>query len=285
MRTAGHRPQDNLAPALAGAAALHLALLAILLFRPAPPMTFGAAVPITLVAHAPTTDSRPAVQAPTVQTAQAQNPVPAAKAPEPPPPPPPTPPRPQPRAVETPSPPPRPAPAKTAVKPQPKPAPTPAPTPPAPARSRPAPQTDSFNLDSLQADINKSMKAAKPHPSSAPRGPATRPETALAARVDAGHGVAQSDVAGLSQLLTRLWNVNCGLEETVVVPVSFKVGDDGRLDGAVSAHGLESSHDPAVSVAARRAIDAVHKAAPYGAPFRNNSFTVNFDAKKACASG
>jgi outer membrane biosynthesis protein TonB len=288
MRTAGHRPDDTLAPALAGAVALHLALLAVLLFHPAPPMSIGTAVPITLVAHAPTTDSRPAVQAPVEQAAQTPEPVPEAKAPEPPPPPPPQPRRPELKAVETPAPQPRPAPAKTALKPtpQPKQQPQEKPSPPQPpTKSKPAAHSDSFSLDSLQVDVNKSLKAAKPHPAFAARGPIARPETATVARVDAGKGVSQSDVAGLAQLLTRLWNVNCGLEETVVVPISFKVGDDGGIEGAVSAHGLEGSHDPAVSVAARRAIDAVRKAAPYGAQFRNNGFTVNFDAKKACASG
>lgn len=271
MRTAGHRQGDGLTPALAGALALHLAILAVLLWKPAPPMNFGTAVPITIVAHAPTTDSRKAIEAPEEHTAQTETPVPQAKAPEPPPPPP-EPQRPEPKAVVAPQPKPTPVPAKTAVKPLPK------------QEAKPTPQKDSFSLDSLQADVSKSLKRSPPHPSFAARGP-TRAETATVARVDAGAGVSQSDVAGLSQLLQRLWNVNCGLEEAPVVPVSFKVGDDGHIDGKVDAHNLEHSDDKAVATAAIRAIDAVHKAAPYGAVFRNNSFTVNFDAKKACASG
>jgi hypothetical protein len=256
MRTAGHRPDDDLKPAIAGAAALHLGLIALLLWHPGTPPSLGAAVPITLVAHGPTTDSRPATVAPMEQAAQTPEPVAEAKAPEPlPAPPTPQPVRPEPKAVATPK-----------------------------AKAAPAPKADTFSLDSLQADINRSAKRNPLRPAFAARGPA-RAETATLARVDAGKGVSETDVAGLAQLLTRLWNVNCGLDETVVVPVNFKVGDDGRLEGQVSAKGLEASHDPNVAVAARRAIDAVHKAAPYGAPFRNNSFTVNFDAKKACASG
>jgi outer membrane biosynthesis protein TonB len=250
MRAAAHRPGEDLKPAIAGAAVLHLALLALFIWRPSRPPAMGAAVPITLVAHGPTAGSRPAVAAPVTQAAQTPEPVPQAKPPEPPPP----------QA-------PRPSPAKPVL--------TPKPT--------PKPKADAFNLDSLQADINRTAKRSPARPAFAQRGPA-RAETASVARVDAGKGVSPSDVAGLAQLLTRLWNVNCGLDETVVVPVSFKVADDGRLEGAVSAKGLESSHDPAVSVAARRAIDAVRKAAPFGAEFRNNSFTVNFDARKACAS-
>jgi outer membrane biosynthesis protein TonB len=270
MRTAGYGPPDDLKPAIAGAVALHLAVFAVLLWRPATPPGTGAAVPITLVTHGPRTIARPATAAPVEQSAQTPEPVPQAKAPEPPPPPTP-----------------RPSPAKAVAPPKPtaSPTPRPKPTPQPPPKSRaaPTPKTDTFSLDSLQADINRTAKHSPPHPAFAARGPA-RAETASVARVDAGKGVSQSDVAGLAQLLTRLWNKSCDLDETVVVPVSFRVGDDGRLEGQVSAKGLESSHDPAVSVAARRAIDAVHKAAPYGPEFRNNSFTVNFDAKKACAS-
>ncbi|HEY2050388.1 MAG TPA: hypothetical protein VGH03_13670 [Caulobacteraceae bacterium] len=280
MRTAGHRPGDSLTPALAGALALHLGLLALLFLHPAPPLSLGAAVPITIVSHDPTTDSRPAIQAPEEHRAQTETPVPQAKAPEPPPPPPPPQPN-HPQAVAAPAP--TPAPSKTALKPKP----TPKDAANAAAsqqtqKTKTAAKSDNFSLDSLQADVSRSLKRSPPRPAFAARGP-VQAETATVARVDAGQGVSQSDVAGLSQLLQRLWNVNCG-DDTVVVPVSFKVGDDGHLVGAVGAHGLENSSNPAISVAARRAIDAVHKAAPYGAPFRNNSFTVNFDAKKACAT-
>jgi outer membrane biosynthesis protein TonB len=287
MRTAGHRPGDDRKPALAAALALHLGLLAILLWRPVTPPAIGGAVPITIIAHAPTTDSRPAVQAPVTQTAQTQTPAPEAKAPEPPPPPPPPRPRiPEPKA-EAPAPQPRPSPTRTARAPQPTPKETAKASPPHPApkqTSKAASQNDSFSLDSLQADVAKSLSRAKPHPSFAARGP-TRPETATVARVAAGSGVSQSDVAGLAQLLTRLWNVNCNAEEAVVIPVKFSVGDDGGIIGRVDVRNLDQSADGSVSSAARRAIDAVHKAAPYGPAFRNNSFTVNFDARKACANG
>ncbi|MDQ2861565.1 MAG: energy transducer TonB, partial [Pseudomonadota bacterium] len=113
------------------------------------------------------------------------------------------------------------------------------------------------------------------------RGPA-RAETAPQARVDAGQGVSQSDLQGLQQLLERLWNPNCGVEggSGVVVPVKFAVGEDGQVVGRVTDRGASS--DPVVFAAARRAIDAVHQAEPYAAPYRGKSFTVNFDAKKAC---
>ncbi|HEY1929891.1 MAG TPA: energy transducer TonB [Caulobacteraceae bacterium] len=282
MRTAGHRPGDRLTPALAGAVALHLGLLAILLLHPTPPLAIGAAVPITIVSHAPTTDSRRAIQAPEAQAAQTETPVPQAKAPEPPPPPPPPQPRnPQPKAVAAPEPKPTPAPTKTPLKATPTPEAKPTPAQPTP-KTKTAQKSDNFSLDSLQADVSRSLKRSPPRPSFAARGP-TRVETAPEARVDAGQGVSQSDVAGLSQLLQRLWNVNCG-DETVVVTVSFKVGDDGHLVGPVDDHGLRHSSNPAIAVAAVRAIDAVHKVAPYDPKFRNNTFNVKFDAQKACAT-
>ncbi|MEO8812250.1 MAG: energy transducer TonB, partial [Caulobacteraceae bacterium] len=97
--------------------------------------------------------------------------------------------------------------------------------------------------------------------------------------------VSQSDAQGLQQLLERLWNVNCAAEggDTVVVPVSFAVGEDGRVVGRITGGGEESSSDPVVFAAARRAIDAVHQAAPYGEPYRGKRFKVIFDARKACS--
>jgi outer membrane biosynthesis protein TonB len=275
MRTAGFRPGDDLKPALAAALALHLGLLALVLWRPVRAPAFGEAVPITIVAHAPATNARAAVQAPVEQSARTETPVAKAPAPEAPPPPPPPPPR------EI-------SPPKRKVTPEPvldtRPSPVGAARPQKSKTAKPAPQTDTFSLDSLAADVARSTPKAKPRPSFAERGPA-RLETATVARVSAGSGVSQSDVAGLAQLLTRLWNVNCNADEVVVIPVKFSVGDDGRIVGRVDARNLDQSADGSVSSAARRAIDAVHKAAPYGQAFRNNSFTVNFDARKACASG
>ena len=90
---------------------------------------------------------------------------------------------------------------------------------------------------------------------------------------------------GLAQLLERLWNPNCDVQggDAVIVSVKFTVGDDGRLNGPVRAGGQESSGNAVIAAAARRAIDAVHVAAPFGPAYRNNSFTVNFNANKACS--
>jgi hypothetical protein len=155
---------------------------------------------------------------------------------------------------------------------------------PSPARTRPAPETDNFSLEALAADVSRARRAAPPRPAFAARGP-TRAETAPQARVDAGQGVSQSDIAGLSQLLNRLWNKSCNLDDTVIVPVKFTVGLDGRLEQPPSAEGREKSPDPSVAVAARRAIDAVGQAEPFGPAYRGKAFTVIFDAKKACANG
>ncbi len=274
MTAQARRQGDSLAPAFLAAVALHLGVFALAVFlRPAAIAPMGTAVPITIVTRGPTTDSRAAEAAPVAQAAQTEAPVPQAKAPAPPP---------------TPAPapaPPKPAPVK-AVKPAPAPVPTPAPQPPNPqVKPTPAPPRQSLNLDALAANIARTTKPSPPRPASGARGP-TRAETATEARVDAGTGVSQSDIAGLSQLLERLWNPNCNATggEGVVIPVKFTVSYDGRVTGRITEGGRETSSNPVIATAARRAIDAIHQAEPYGAVYRGQTFTVNFDAKTACAN-
>jgi outer membrane biosynthesis protein TonB len=254
-------------PALMAALVLHVGLfLALISFSHPSMLPTGTSVPINIVASGPTTDSRPAEQAPVAQAAQVETPVPEAKPPSPPP---------------APTQPPKPV-----VKAQP-----PKTTPAKPVRDKfslsavaadiPRKQ-QSFNLSALQADIAKAARTQPARPASAQRGP-TRAETALAARVDAGTGVSQSDIAGLSELLQRLWNPDCSVDDKVVIPVKFTIGFDGHIQGRVNAEGREASSDPVVFAAARRAIDAVHQAAPYADTYRGLTLTVRFDAKKACA--
>lgn len=269
MTAGGFRRRDSMAPALLAALVLHLGLLLALIAVHRPSMLpMGTSVPINIVANGPTTDSRPAVQAPVEHQAQVETPVPEAKPPEPAPPP---------RAAARSAPAPTPAPPKPAVKP-------------APAK----PKKDTFdlaaiqadvgsrrqglNLAALQADLAKESHAHPSHPASAQRGP-TQAETAHEARVDAGTGVSQSDLAGLQQLLQRLWNPDCANGQRPVIPVKFTVGYDGHLQGAVNAGGRDIRSD----VDARRAVDAVHQAAPYADTYRGLTITVNFNAKTACA--
>lgn len=286
MRSAAG-PADDRRIALAGAVALHLAVLALFVLRPSNSLLpVGAAVPVTIVAHDPTTDSRAAQAAPSTQ--RAQSPEPAPQPAQTAPPPPPSPPKPTPRAQTSPPPRPTPAPALRTVKLPPQPKPTPAPLKPAPAakpQAKPAPPADTFDLNRLASDVAKVARNSPSRAAPGARGP-SRAETAPQARVDAGQGISESDTAGLAQLLGRLWNKNCSLDETVVVPVSFSIGDDGRVEGRVDAHGAERSASADVAIAARRAIDAVHKAEPYAAVYRGKGrITVNFNAKKACADG
>jgi outer membrane biosynthesis protein TonB len=274
MVPAAYRRDSSLVPALLAAAALHLAVFliaALLARRDLPPM--GTAVPITIVSSAPTTDSRAALAAPETETAQTEAPVPEAKPPTPPPAPAPAPPAPKAPPVKT-------------VKPTPQPKPTPIPDKPKPrAAAKPQPVKDNFNLDAVAADVAKVRRPSPPRPAFAPRGPG-RIETAPEARVDAGQGVSQSDIAGLSQILERLWNPNCSIEggEGVVIPVKITIGDDGRVVGRVQEGGRDNSSNPVVATAARRAIDAVHQAELYPTVYRGKTFTVNFDAKTACAN-
>ncbi len=65
--------------------------------------------------------------------------------------------------------------------------------------------------------------------------------------------------------------------------VQFLVDLSGNLLGRPNAGGLESSSDPVVAAAARRALDAIREAAPYSPPYYGQAITVNFDAKEACA--
>ena len=259
-------PRQSRAPALVAAALLHAAVLALVLFVPGkPPKPLGSSVPINIVSSAPFTDTRPAVQAPQTQTAQAPEPVPAAK--------------PQP-----PAPVPAPAPSFTEAKPQPvKTRPTPPPTP-QPSLKAAQPAAKPFDFDRLQQIIATAKHNEGAPASSAKRGPA-RAETAPQARPDAGQGLSQSDLAGLQQLLERLWNPNCDVAggASVKVKVRFLVGLNGELLGRPNDGGLESSSDSVVAAAARRALDAIRQAAPYSAPYYGQSITVNFDAKEACA--
>lgn len=263
----GRAPQrQSRAPAFVAAALLHLGVLALVLFAPAhPPKPIGSSVPINVVSSAPFTDTRPAVQAPQPQEAQAPQPVPAAK--------------PQP-----PAPVPAPAPAFTETRPQPvKAQPKPTPTP-QPSLKAAQPAAKPFDFNRLQQIIDNAKHNAGAQASSAKRG-AARPQTALQATPDAGKGVSQSDLAGLQQLLERLWNPNCDVAggSAVKLKVRFLVSLDGHLLGRPNDGGLESSSDPVVAAAARRALDAIREAAPYSAPYYGQAITVNFDAKEACA--
>jgi outer membrane biosynthesis protein TonB len=276
MMVTADRRRQSLTPAFAAAVALHLGVALIVLYAPRPPVgPLGTAVPITLVARGPTTDSRPAEAAPVTQSAQTETPVPQAKAPAPPPAPAP---RPAPPSPKTPP--------LTTVKPTPQPKPTPAPVKAQPNPAPPPkPTRDTFSLDALAADIARTHRPSPPRPASGARGPA-RAETAPEARVDAGQGVSQTDIAGLSQLLERLWNPNCNTAggDAVVIPIKFTVSFDGHVTGRIVMGGHAASSDPVISTATRRAIDAIHQAEPYADTFRGQTFTVIFDAKKACAN-
>jgi outer membrane biosynthesis protein TonB len=276
-------PRDNRALALIGAVALHAAVFALLLFAPTRNLpAVGSSVPINIVSSEPT-DTRPAVQAPQPQAAAS----PAPPQPQAPPQPPAPVPAPTPSFSRAQ---PKPAPAPT-PKPAPTPTPTPSravthPTPPQPAvRAAPTPPTPAVDFNRLQQIIDNARRNAGPPASSAPRAATPRPETAAQARPNVAHGVSQSELQGLEQLLERLWNPNCDVAggASVKLQVRFVVDLSGGLLGRPNAGGMEGSSDPVVAAAARRAIDAVQEAAPYSQPYYGQTITVNFDAKEACA--
>jgi hypothetical protein len=256
------QPRDNRTPAIATAAVLHAGLILALWYFTPPPKPGGNAVPINIVSSAPTTDSRPAEEAPQAQTAQAEEPQPEAKPqPAPPPPPPkPTPVTPHP-AVKPPTPAPTPRPVQTQAKP------TPAQTPP-----------KTFDWSQIQHTIDSAARSA-PRPAAAPRGP-TRAETDTHARPDVGQGVSTSDIEGLSQLLNRLWLKNCNGADLANVTVRLTIDQFGMVAKADDGHARLEDDTPS----GIRAISAVHKAQPYGPQFRGQTFIVKFDASKACAN-
>ena len=274
-------PRDNRLPALAVAVALHAGVLALLFLAPSKPMLpVGSSVPINIVSSEPT-DVRPAVQAPQTQAAAAPEPQPQAPpqppAPAPAPTPsfthttpkptPPAPPKPQPQAQ-------RPA-QHAAVQPQPQPAPTPA---------RPAPQP-AVDFNHLQQIIENAQRNAGHSASSAQRGP-PRAETAPQPRPDAGRGLSQSDLIGLSLLLERLWTLQCdvgGVAGVAPFKVRFVVDLNGNLLGQPNAGGLEHSSDPVTASVARRALDAVHAVVPLPQLYYGQTVTVNFNAREACS--
>jgi outer membrane biosynthesis protein TonB len=146
------------------------------------------------------------------------------------------------------------------------------------------PAAKPFDFNRLQQIIDSARRNTGAQASSAQRGPA-RAETAPQARPDAGQGLSQSDLLGLQQLLERLWNPNCDVAggSAVKLKVRFLVDLNGGLLGRPNDGGLESSSDPVVAAAARRALDAIREAAPYSTPYYGQAITVNFDAKEACA--
>ncbi|HEV2364787.1 MAG TPA: hypothetical protein VGS12_11395 [Caulobacteraceae bacterium] len=140
------------------------------------------------------------------------------------------------------------------------------------------PRPDRYNLNVLAAEVAMAAtrsRSSAPAKSAGARSPSQSAE---------GEAVGASDMAGLQGLLERLWNPNCAAVsgEGLIAPVSFSVGQDGRLTGPVRASGA-NSNDPVVFAAVRRAIDAIHEVEPYARPYRGKNFTVIFDARKACA--
>jgi len=257
-------PRPNRLPALLVAIALHVGVLALVMFAPSHlPPPVGSSVPINIVSTAPFTDTRPAVQAPETQAAAAPEPVPQAQ--------------PQPPAPEAAPP------AFTQAVPQQPKVERPVPVP-RPSLHAATPAAKPFDWTHMQQIIENARRTSGAPTSSAARGPA-RAETAPQARPDAGHGLSQSDLVGLQQLLERLWNPNCDVVggASVKLQVKFTVDLSGGLLGRPSAGGAEHSPDPVVSAAARRALDAVQQAAPYAPPYYGQPIVVNFDAKEACA--
>lgn len=281
------RERESLTPALAGSALLHAGLAAILLISwPwSRELKVGTVVPVTIVANAPTTDVRPAMEAPEPQFAATPEPEPLTPLQPPAPTPAPEPPAPRPTSVAKPTPAPKALPNQAVAKPTPTPVAKPAQ--PAPT-AKPMPRQE-VDLDKLLASVSKSAKAGGGAPkSAAPKGPAPRPETAAQARPAVGAGLSAAAVAGLSDELQRRWNPNCEVDggREVRLRVTFTIGTNGQVTGDVSAGGDERSANAVVQAAAERAIRAVYAASPFRSlppEFYGQRVAVRFNAREACS--
>ncbi len=260
------QPRQTRAPALIVAAALHVGLLALVILLPAKPpplLPVGSSVPINIVSSAPVTDTRAMQQAPQTQEAQAPTP-------------------PQPKAEPQP-PAPVPAPPHFSQTSQASAKPAQKPPPPVSQHSQapPQPQVDFSQLQKI-IDSHRSSGAQA---SAAPKGP-PKPATGPHDAPQVGQGVSASDIAGLAQLLERLWKLNCDVPGIAAVnpKVKFSVGlDGGIVVGPTALGGLDHSPNNVVAIGTRQALDAVRAATPFPAPYYGQTITVNFNAKEACS--
>ena len=278
------RQQSEFSAAMVASALLHAGVIvsALIAWPWSRPLPVGGAVPINIVANAPSTNLAPAIEAPEETPAQTEDPVPDASptpaAPEPAPTP--TPPAPTPKPAPQPAPKPVPTPAPA---PKPAPAPTPKPKPPA---AKPAPKSSGLDLDALAASVAKSAKSSGAQRSSAAKGE-SRPATAREARPDLGSGQAAAAVAGMTDELQRRWNPNCEVEggRDVRIRVTFTLSSSGQVLGQPDAGGKERSANPVEKAAAERAIRAVFAAAPFRdlpRQFDGDRIAVNYNAREAC---
>ena len=271
------RQQSEFSAAMVASALLHAGVIvsALIAWPWSRPLPVGGAVPINIVATAPSSNLAPAIEAPEETPAQTEDPVPDAS---------PTPAAPAPAPTPKPAPQPAPKPVPTpAPAPKPAPAPTPKPKPPA---AKPAPKSSGLDLDALAASVAKSAKSSGAQRSSAAKGE-SRPATAREARPDLGSGQAAAAVAGMTDELQRRWNPNCEVEggRDVRIRVTFTLSSSGQVLGQPDAGGKERSANPVEKAAAERAIRAVFAAAPFRdlpRQFYGDRIAVNFNAREAC---
>jgi outer membrane biosynthesis protein TonB len=313
----------DMTPAFGVSVGLHLLVVAAMLigWRFAPPLTRPVTVtPVTLVANAPDTNVRPAIQAPERQTASAPQPAPPTPEPpapvdtplpEPKPAPPPPAPAPAPRPQPKPTPPKPPAPA-----PKPRPVEKPVPKPEPKPQPQPKPQPD-LDLDSLakpsprhaEKALDLAALAASPskshaHPSSSldlsslanlpsghkasTKGPA-RAETDRTARQAAGPATAldANALGALVSKVVRNWRLNCDAPgaSSVVVKIRIRLNADHSLAGQPTMLSQSGSADAAVVAAsAQRALAAVAQSAPFTELPADapRDIVLNFHANQAC---
>jgi hypothetical protein len=155
------------------------------------------------------------------------------------------------------------------------------------AAAKPAP----INLDALAESLAKSSTRPAGAPkANAAKGPA-RAETDITDRIAEGLARASTDDAlgAMRDKLMRLWNPACGPDGAPNVALILRLNQDGSLAKVELADysSADAIRDPALRVAAQRALNASQRGSPYtGLPRDNYSrwqaVRVVFDGRKAC---
>ena len=269
--------------ALAGAAALHVALIAVLLMQPEKrdiqpepervTVNLSEEVGLTSTAPDPVPESR-AAQAPTLSDlplVAPPLPIPLPEVLQP------TPPRPQPTAAARPTPAPRPSPARTST-PRPRPSQAARPSPaPSPARARPSPAPSPARAGGASRVGSDFLAGAGSSASSS--------ET----RVPASQIGASTKASLLGKIVSEVrprFDPPSGVEvDKLVSVVRFRLNADGSLNGRpslVSQRGETDANRPQAGRHAEQAIRAVVLAAPFDLPSEYHeafkTVTLNFDA-------
>jgi outer membrane biosynthesis protein TonB len=102
--------------------------------------------------------------------------------------------------------------------------------------------------------------------------------------------IGEQEFAAIKRMTSTIqanWNPDCRNEAQAQVRVSFTLDPTGSVVGQVTVAKPDGVDEPAMRVAAERAIGAVYRSAPFqGLPptYYGQKITLNFKARDACAA-